>query len=86
MKHRLWLRLREWSQAVAHQPLLFLLVTLTGGALGVGYTCGPMHSAKNWNIDYLASQLVSQNRPSLFATELPQKARRQQHKLFPKTD
>jgi hypothetical protein len=61
MVERVWARVREWLGVLARQPLLFLLVLLFGGTSGVLYTCGPLHSAKTWQLDYLDTQLSIQN-------------------------
>ena len=61
MAERLGERLRDGLRVLAYQPLLFVLAVLAGGALGVGYTCGPLHGAKEWRLDYLDTQLGIQN-------------------------
>ena len=61
MFERMWARAREWFVVLGRQPLLFLLVFLFGSASGVTYTCGPLHSAKTWQLDYLDTQLTIQN-------------------------
>lgn len=61
MAKRLWAQLAEWSRAWARHPLPFLLAILIGAVAGVAYTSGPLHTAKNWRLDYLDTQLVIQN-------------------------
>lgn len=58
--HKL-LDVRPWPHALLRYPLLILTAFLLGALLAFAYSYAPLHSSKDWKIDYLEERLESRN-------------------------
>ena len=50
-----------WLKLVWSHPTLFLATFLAGAIAALVYSYAPLHSSKNWKIDYLEGRVDSQN-------------------------